>query len=128
METNKIKGLEHLPVKKETKLTKVELKNVICGPEDRDLTVEIVNFDRRNDDHVTFAFDYADFLHKSASPFTSQNEAARKFVQLFMAHKADDETNQDSTFSYVYNDLRASRTLFFTPEFQKQLVDFLTNA
>ena len=107
-----------------TVTNKVELQNVLCAEGTRNITVEVVPFNRRNNDHVEFAFAVADMVGRMPSPFATMSDAAKRYVELFMVHKEEDANNADSDFSCVYNDLRACRILYNTPEFQKQLADF----
>jgi hypothetical protein len=114
---------------KKTELTRVELKNVLVGDEEQtDLSVEVVPFNRRNDQHVEFAYAYSDMLFKAPSPFKTVSDAAREYVRLFMAHAKDDESNPDSDFLKVYKDLRACRTLFHQDDVMKAMNDFFENA
>jgi len=109
-------------------MTKVELKRVITPDGEQDLTVEVVPFNRRNDDHVDFAFAYMDMLGRVPSKFANVSEAARGYVDLFMAHKEEDAVDANSSFACVRKDVRASRVLFHQPKAQKELQDFFGNA
>lgn len=104
---------------------KVELKNVIFGTTgSQDIIVEVIPFDRRNDEHVEFAFAYSDMLMRAPSEFENISQAARKYVTLFMVHTAEDETNENSNFLKVVGDLRACRILFNNVHTQKEFSDF----
>mgnify|MGYP006867374078 CR=1 FL=1 len=110
-------------------MKQVEVKNVLTPTgEERNFTVEIVPFNRRNDDHVRFAFAYLDMLNKLPSELSSVSDAAQRFVELFVAHKAEDISNPDSVYSCIVKDIRAARTLFNDRELQKSLFDFFENA
>lgn len=110
---------------KTVEITKIILQNVLSGQNnEEDLDVEVVSFNRRNDDHVEFAFSYSDMLLKAPSDFRNISDAARRYVDLFMVHKAEDETNPESTYNKVRGDLKACRTLFHQPKIQKDLNDF----
>lgn len=122
---NKIPGSDVTP---ELNIRKIELKNVVRGVEDTDIIVEVMPFNHRNNEHVEFAFNYSDMLCNAPSPFKDVNDASRRYVELFMVHKADDATIPMSNFSCVYNDLRAARTLFHDLTFQAELGRFFENA
>lgn len=107
---------------------KVTLKNVLTPEGEKDIEVQIVPFNRRNDDHVDFAFACADMYGHQPSEFKNVSEASRRFVSLFMVHKDEDTSNPNSDYACVLSDLRACRTLYHTPSFQKQLQDFFVNA
>lgn len=107
---------------------KVELKKVLCGGIEKDLTVEIVPFNRRNDDHVDFALATADLLGRMPSEFRSITDAARRCAELFIVHTEAQANDATSDYSYVLNDKRACRVLFNTPSIQKSLNDFFTIA
>lgn len=106
----------------------VELKNVITPDGVKNVTVELVPFNYRNNEHTEFAFALADMMGRMPSPFSSINDAAKRFVELFMVHKEEDANNPNSDYSLVINDLRASRTLYNNATHQKQLFDFFENA
>lgn len=111
------------------KTRKVLLKNVVFGTDGQeDIEVEVVPFNRRNDDHVDFAFAFSDMLQRVPSEFSSISDAARRYVQLFMVHSAADETNADSKYNKVCGDLRSARILLNQPETQLELTDFFGNA
>lgn len=114
--------------KKEIELETVELKNVITSDGEQDIAVQVVPFDKRNDDHVDFAFAFIDMAGGGRSAFSNASEASRRYVELFMKHTVDDESNQNSDFNKVRKDLRAARTLFFQPNIQNALKDFFANA
>ncbi len=114
-------------MEKEIKLRKVTLKKVLTPESEQDFTVEVVPFNRRNDDHVKFAFDYIDMLGRKPSPFETESDAARAYAMLFMAHKADDLNDQNSAISCVLSDVRACRVLLFQAETQKEFHDFFVN-
>lgn len=107
---------------------KVTLKNVMCEDGEKDITVEIVPFNRRNDDHVDFAFAVSDMFNRLPSEFRNVSEVAKRFVEVFMVHTEEQANDPKSDFSLVYNDTRAARTLYNTPSVQKQLSDFFVNA
>lgn len=109
--------------------TTVELKNVLFGTDGKEnISVEVVPFNPRNDDHVDFAYTYADMLSGAPAAFENISQCARRYVELFMAHTTEDITNENSKFRKVYGDLRASRTLFHQPDMQKALQDFFEPA
>jgi hypothetical protein len=112
-----------------TQLEKVTLKNVLCEDgSSKNITVEIVPFSRRNDDHVDFAFGYSDMLGQAPSPFRSLSDVAVRAVELFMVHKEDDAMDVNSDYYLVRKDKRAARTLLNTPSLQKSIFDFFENA
>lgn len=129
-----MKEIENMPNAMTAKNTgiqkrKVELKNVLFGQTGaQDITVEVVPFNRRNDDHVEFAYAYSDMLFRAPSEFENISQAARRYVAMFMVHKVEDETNPDSNLNKVLGDLRACRILFNQPETQKEFQDFFENA
>lgn len=104
------------------------LKNVLCPEGQRDINVQVTDFDRRKDAHVDFAYAYADMLGRVPSKFSNVSDAAREYVTLFMHHKQEDELDAGSDYTCVLKDLRACRTLFHQPDVQKQLQDFFVNA
>lgn len=106
---------------------KLELRNVLTPDGDKNIIVELVPFDRRNDDHVEFAFNYADMASGAPSPFKTENDAARRFVELFVVHKEADLLNEKSDVSCVRHDLRAARTALHDVDMQKALRDFFMN-
>ncbi len=105
-------------------LEKVELKKVLTADGEKDITVEIVKFNRRNDDHVDFALALADMYGGLPSPFKTLTDAAVRSVELFVAHKEEEAKDPASDFSLVHNDKRAARILFNTDSLQKDLNDF----
>lgn len=107
---------------------KVELRNVLTPSGERNITVEIVPFNRRNDEHVDFAFAVADMYGRMPSVFSNASEAARRFVELFVVHKADDLKDPESDISCVLNDVRACRIAFFNTKSQQEFNDFFGNA
>lgn len=108
---------------------KIILKNVLVdGDTQKDVTVELVPFSRRNDEHVDFAFGYSDMLSRVPSEFHSLTDVAVRAVELFMVHKEEDANNDKSDFYLVRNDKRAARTLLNTPSLQKALFSFFENA
>lgn len=112
-----------------TQLEKMTLKNVLCEDgTQKNVTVEIVPFNRRNDEHVDFAFAYSDMLGGLPSPFKSMSDVAVRAVELFMVHKEDDAFNTSSDYFIVRKDKRAARTLFGNPILQKAVFDFFENA
>lgn len=116
-------------VAKEVKMETVELKNVLFGDNGQEnITVKVVPFNRRDDDHVEFAYAYSDMLYRAPSPFKTVSDAAREYVRLFMVHTKEDEAKADSIFSRIYGDLRACRTLFHQNNIQQALNDFFENA
>lgn len=112
----------------EIKTRKITLKNVKTEIGSKDITVEVVPFNERNDSHVEFAFGVSDMMGRLPSPYSNVNDAARAYVELFMVHKEEELNNPVSNVSLVRADLRASRTLFHDPGFQKELRDFFENA
>lgn len=116
-------------IKKTIEKTKVELKNVLFGDrQSKDITVEVVPFDRYDEAHVAFAYSYSDMLFRAPSPFKSISDAAQAYVLLFMAHSEEDKANASSDINLVLGDLRACRTLFHQPDIAKALDDFFANA
>lgn len=113
---------------KKIETTKVELKKVLCGDVEKDLTIEIVPFNRRNDDHVDFALAVADFYGRMPSNFQSITDAAQRCVELFVKHTGEQADDPNSDYSYVHADKRASRIIFNNPAIQKAIADFLTLA
>lgn len=110
-------------------LKEIELKNVLIkGKPDEDITVKVVPFDRYNDKHVEFAYEYSDMLFRAPSAFKNVTEASRSYVQLFVSHAEADEKNENSSFSKVAKDLRACRTLFNQDDIMLALNDFFENA
>ena len=110
-------------------LKEIELKNVLVkGLPDENIKVRIVPFDRYNEAHVSFAYEYSDMLFKAPSPFKNINEAARGYVKIFVAHIVDEEKDEKSNFNKVLNDLRACRTLFNQDDIMIALNDFFENA
>lgn len=107
---------------------KVLLKNVNTPAGDKDITVEIVPFSKRNDDHVDFAYAVSDMFNRFPSEFRNISDAARRCVELFVVHTEEQSNDPNSDFSLVYNDTRAARTLYNTASLQKQLSDFFVNA
>lgn len=107
---------------------KVELKKVLCGEVEKDITVEIVPFNRRNDDHVDFALATSDMLGRLPSDFHSMSDAARRCAELFIVHTEAQANDPTSDYSYILNDKRACRLLFNTASIQKALADFFTLA
>lgn len=107
---------------------KVELKKVLCGEVEKDITVEIVPFNRRNDDHVDFALAMSDMLGRMPSDFHSISDAARRCAELFIVHTEAQANDPASDYSYVLNDKRACRLLLNTASIQKALADFFTLA
>lgn len=112
----------------EIKTRKITLKNVKTETGYKDITVEVVPFNDRNDAHVEFAFGVTDMTGRLPSPYANINEAARAYVELFVVHKEEELRNPLSDVSLVRADLRAARTLFNNPGFQKELRDFFENA
>lgn len=108
--------------------TSVDLRNVIMADGTKDIRVELVPFNCRNNEHVEFAFAVADMMGRMPSPFATVNDAAKRFVELFMVHKAEDANDPTSDYALVYDDLRACRTLYNNATHQKQLFDFFENA
>lgn len=113
---------------KVVKTQKIELKNVLSNEASSDITVEVVPFDRYNDDHVEFAFNYQDMLLKVPSPFMTVSDASRGYVDTFMVHNSDDAKNENSDYRKVRGDLRAARTLMHQEGFMNAVHDFFTNA
>ena len=107
---------------------KIELRNVAAGDVDANIVVELVPFNRRNDDHVNFVLAYGDMLGRMPSEFRGLNEAAQRAVELFVVHKEEDALNPQSDFSYVRADKRAARTVLNSASLQKAIVDFFENA
>lgn len=105
-------------------LEKVEIKGVICPVGERDITVEVIPFNRRNDEHVEFAYSYSDMLYRVPSDFKNVSEAARKYAAMFIAYKEEDLTNPESDYNTICADTRACRTLFYKENFQKALQGF----
>jgi len=68
-------------------LREVTLKNVVTPDGETSLTVKVLPFNKRNDDHVDFAFAYMDMLGRVPSKFQNVSDAAKGYVELFMAHK-----------------------------------------
>lgn len=112
----------------EIKTRKITLKNVKTVDGEKDIIAEVVPFNHRNDDHVEFAFGVSDMLGRLPSPYRSMNDAAKAYVELFMVHKEEDLRNPASDAYLVSHDIRASRTLFNDPDFQKELQSFFENA
>lgn len=115
-------------MEKEIVLREVSLKNVLTPDGERDIVAKVVPFSRRNEDHVQFAFDFADMLGGSPSRFKNQSEAARGYVETFMSRTVGEESDPSSDYSCVYSDLRAARVLFFQSETRKEFDDFFVNA
>lgn len=113
---------------KEVEFIKMELKNVLTPDGERNITVQIVPFNRRNDAHVEFAFAYGDMCGRAPSEFRNMSDAAKRFAELFIVHKADDLKDANSDISCVLHDVRACRTAFLNPDVQKQLNDFFDYA
>lgn len=113
---------------KNIKLEKLELRNVLTSNGDANIVVELVPFNRRNDDHVDFALAYADMLGRMPSEFRNMSDAAVRAVELFVVHKEEDANNAESDFSYVRADKRAARTVLNSMALQKALADFFENA
>ena len=113
-----------------TQLEKITLKNVAMSDgTEQNLTVEVVPFNRRNDDHVDFALAYSDMLAKLPSPFKTVTDAAVRAVELFMVHKEEDANDINSPYYAVHADKRAARILFNTSStLQKSIFDFFENA
>lgn len=108
---------------------KIELKNVLTEDgSQKNITVEVVPFDRRKDEHVEFAFAYSDMLSRMPSPFTTVTDAAVRAVELFMVHKEADTKTPTSDFYLVHADKRAARTLLNASSLTKELFDFFENA
>ena len=107
---------------------KITLKNVLTNDGVKDFTVEIVPFNRRNDDHVDFALSYIDMLGRMPSQFRTITDAAVRAVELFMVHKENDTAENTAIYEAVRSDKRAARELFNTPSIQKALNDFFENA
>jgi len=112
----------------EKNFEKVVLRNVLVGNEEKDVTVEIVPFNRRNDEHVDFALGVMDMFGRVPSEFRNITDAAQRAVELFVVHKADDTVENKLIYDSVRNDKRAARFLFNTPSIQKSLNDFFENA
>ena len=114
---------------KKAQTDKVMLRNVLYGDRQRrDMTVEVIQFDPYNDEHVEFAYAYSDMLYRAPSAFRNVGEAARAYVQLFMVHTKENEINPDSDYNHVLNDLRACRTLFNREGIILALDSFFENA
>jgi len=110
-------------------MTTIDLKNVLVkGEGAEDITVQVVDFDRYNDAHVKFAYNYSDMLFRAPSPFSDVSEAAKEYVKKFLVHTEADEKDPKSTFSKIYNDLRACRTLFHKEKITLDLNNFFENA
>lgn len=108
---------------------KITLKNVAVNDnEEKDFIVELVPFNRRNDEHVDFAFAYSDMLARLPSVFGSITDVAVRAVEIFMVHKEDEAMDVNSVYYAVHNDKRAARTLLHTPSLQKAIADFFENA
>lgn len=108
---------------------KIELKNVLTEDgSQKNITVEVVPFDRRKDEHVEFAFAYSDMLSRMPSVFSTMTDAAVRAVELFMVHKEADEKTPTSDFYLVHADKRAARTLLNNSSLTKELFDFFENA
>lgn len=106
----------------------IELTNVMTPSGTKDIKVTVVPFDRRDDNHVKFAFDVSDMMNGLPSPYRTQSEAAQAYVMFFMAHKDEDTKDENSDFMCVIKDLRASRILFMRPEVTKEFNDFFNLA
>lgn len=129
METINVNDIPSAAGAKAVQTKEVELKNVILkNGKTKDMSVKVVPFDRSNNTHVGFAFAYSDMIYRMPSDFKNVSEAAQAYCAIFMVHKTEDETNENSDFNTVLNDLRAARTLFHQPEIQKELNDFFANA
>lgn len=113
----------YVPVKRA-----VELKDVLVRSTrtKETLNVEVVAFDEFNDAHQEFAYNFSDLLYaqKSANFESDRNTVARKYVELFLCHAAEDADNDKSVYSKVRGDLRACRTLLHQPEVEKEFLDF----
>ena len=105
--------------KREVKLTKV-----LTETGEKDITVTIVPFNRRNDDHVDFVLGVSDMFGRAPSPFKTVTDAAVRYVELFVAHTAEQADDPKSDYSLVHADKRAARILFNDPAFQKEMADF----
>lgn len=115
-------------MEKKFSFRKVTLKKVLNAEDvEVDFEVEVVPFSRRNDQHVQFVFDYLDMLGKRPSPFATESDAARAYVELFMRGTAEDMENPASAKRCVLADLRAARTLLYQPETQKEFSTFFMN-
>ena len=112
----------------EIKTRKITLKNVKTETGSKDITVEVVPFNDRNDSHVEFSFGMSDMMGRLPSPYSNVSDAARAYVELFVVHKEEELHNPVSNVSLVRADLRASRCLLNDPIFQKELHDFFENA
>lgn len=108
---------------------KLELKNVLMQDgSSKNITVEIIPFNRRDDAHVDFAFAYADMLGRMPSPFSTATDAALRAVELFVVHKEAEAKNPESDFYAVAHDKRAARLVLNAPGLQDSLGAFFENA
>lgn len=114
---------------KTLELVSLELKNVLMSDgSQKNVTVQIVPFNRRNDDHVDFAFAYVDMLSRVPSPFSTITDAAVRAVELFVAHKEAESKDVNSDFYAVVHDKRAARIVLNEPSLQASLGAFFENA
>lgn len=111
-------------VRTEVEFDEVVIPNVIDGDSERDITVQVIPFNRRDDSHVEFAYAFSDMLYRAPSRFRDISEAARSYVTLFMRHTKEESNSAGSDFNLIMNDLRACRILFNHPKIQKDLNDF----
>ena len=65
-----------------TVITKnVELKNVLFDGGQEDLTIEVVPFNRYNEQHTEFAFAYSDMLYRAPSEFRNISDASKAYIR-----------------------------------------------
>lgn len=108
-------------------MTQIELKNVLFGDEDKNVTVEVMSFSRKNESHVRFAYDVTDMMSGGKSKFYDMSDAARGYVDIFLCRQTENEESM-TVYNAVRNDLRAARTLLMHPTFQEDLDRFFVNA
>lgn len=109
-------------------LKSITLKNVLIKETrtEEDVTVQIIPFDKFDDDHVEFAYAYSDMLYRAPSKFKNMDDAARGYVKTFVAY--EDENDKNSPYAKVAQDLRACRTLFNQDDIALALASFFENA
>lgn len=126
VDTNAIPKQDTTAVRK-SEFIPVTIKGVLDGDKERDITVNTIPFNKRNDEHVRFAYAFSDMLFRAPSPFTDICDAAKAYVPIFVQHSSAEELDANSDYNLIYNDLRACRVLFNSPTIQKAFNDFFGN-
>lgn len=112
---------------------KIELKNVLMRDEsgnptdEKNLTVEVMPFSRRNDAHTRYAYDFADMMNGIKSTYADLVDAAKGYVDIFLCRQSD-MAEQMEVYNAVRADIRAARTLLMHPNVQDAIQAFFTNA